>query len=109
MNKYLLLIALFFTCLSIHANIRLPALIGDHMVLQRDKLIPIWGYAKPGEAIQIKFVGKVYKIITDSTGRWSAKLYALKAGGPYKMVLSGENVITLNDILMGDVWICSGQ
>src|ERR1700761_3051308 len=109
MNKYLLLVVLNLVGLSTHANIKLPALIGDHMVLQRDKPIPIWGYAKPGEIIQIKFAGRAYQTITNTEGKWSTKLSPLKAGGPYKMVLSGENVITLNDILMGDVWICSGQ
>jgi len=95
--------------LTSRAAIKLPALVGDHMVLQRDKPINVWGYAKPAEAITITFAGKTFTATTDNNGKWAVKMAALKAGGPYQMVLRGENTITLNDILIGDVWICSGQ
>jgi len=95
--------------LTSRAAIRLPALVGNHMVLQRDKPINVWGYGKPGENVTISFAGKTYAIVTGNDGKWSVKLPAMKAGGPYQMTLKGENIITLNDILIGDVWICSGQ
>ncbi len=109
MNKYFTLIIAICCALASRAAIRLPALVGDHMVLQRDKPINVWGYAKPAEAVTITFAGKTYTATTGNEGKWAVKMTALKAGGPYQMVLTGENTITLNDILIGDVWICSGQ
>jgi sialate O-acetylesterase len=109
MNKCLILILAVCCIFTSRAAIRLPALVGDHMVLQRDKPINVWGFAKPAEAVTISFVGKSYTTTTGSNGKWLIKMPALKAGGPYQMVLTGENTITLNDILIGDVWICSGQ
>ncbi|WP_448697492.1 sialate O-acetylesterase [Mucilaginibacter sp. AW1-3] len=109
MNKYFVLAVAVCCVLTSRAAIKLPALVGDHMVLQRDKPIKVWGYAKPAEAITINFAGKTYTTTTSSNGKWLVKMQAIKAGGPYQMVLTGENTITLNDILIGDVWICSGQ
>ncbi|OCX54409.1 hypothetical protein BEL04_09170 [Mucilaginibacter sp. PPCGB 2223] len=109
MNKYIVLMIVICSALISQAAIRLPALVGDHMVLQRDKLINVWGYAKPGETVTITFVGKAYNVATGADGHWNTKLQPMKAGGPYQMILKGENTITLNDILIGDVWICSGQ
>jgi sialate O-acetylesterase len=109
MNKYWVLTFLLCCFFPANATIKLPALIGDHMVLQRDKPIPLWGYGKLGEQVTITFAGKTYKALTGSDGKWMVKTQPLKAGGPYQMVLNGENTITLNDILIGDVWICSGQ
>src|SRR5471030_532497 len=109
MNKYFILIISLCCALTSRAAIRLPALVGDHMVLQRDKPINVWGYARPAEAVTITFAGKTYTATTSDDGKWSAKMPALKSGGPYQMILTGENTITLNDILIGDVWICSGQ
>jgi len=109
MNKYFVLIIAICCALASRAAIRLPALVGDHMVLQRDKPINVWGYAKPAEAVSITFAGKTYTATTSNDGKWTVKIQALKAGGPYQMVLAGENTLTLNDILIGDVWICSGQ
>src|ERR1700759_1433839 len=104
MNKYFVLIIAVCCALTSRAAIRLPALVGDHMVLQRDKPINVWGYGKPGENVSINFMGKTCTAITGNDGKWAVKLQALKAGGPYQMVLTGENTITLNDILIGDVW-----
>jgi sialate O-acetylesterase len=109
MNKFFVLIMAICCALTSRAAIRLPALVGDHMVLQRDKPINVWGYAKPAEAVTIAFAGKTYTATTGDDSKWAVKMPALKAGGPYQMVLTGENTITLNDILIGDVWICSGQ
>lgn len=109
MRKCVLFVLLIGCCLSPKAKIRLPALVGNHMVLQRDKPIRVWGYAKAGEIVNINFAGVLYHTTTDTSGIWRVKLKALKAGGPYQMTLSGENNITLNDILIGDVWVCSGQ
>jgi sialate O-acetylesterase len=92
-----------------YCNVKLPALISDGMVLQRDNKINIWGWASKGEKITIKFIGKTYRTITDSDGRWKIVLPAIKAGGPYTMDIIGGNTVTLKNILIGDVWFCSGQ
>lgn len=102
------LIVLLF-CTVAHAQIRLPALVGNDMVLQRDQPIKIWGYASAGEDISISFAGKTTKAKTDDSGKWKAVLPALKAGGPYEITLTGKNQLVLKNILLGDVWLCSGQ
>jgi sialate O-acetylesterase len=98
-------------CSRINAQIKLPAVIRDSMILQRDKPIQIHGWYLPGEKIRIKFNNKTYKTTADvSNGSWSVTLGAMKAGGPYTMDISGlKEKIILKDIWIGDVWFCSGQ
>jgi sialate O-acetylesterase len=91
------------------SQVRLPRLVRDSMILQRDTKINIWGWAAKNEKINIKFNGKNYKSTTGDNGKWKIQLPAMKAGGPYTMEISGSNKIVLNDILIGDVWFCSGQ
>jgi sialate O-acetylesterase len=79
------------------------------MVLQRDTKLTIWGWAARGEKIIIKFNNKTFRTVTGVNGTWSVILPAMKAGGPYTMTISGENSFTIRDILIGDVWFCSGQ
>ncbi len=93
-----------------HATVRLPALVGSHMVLQRDRPVPVWGWAAPGEQVSVTFRGKTYPASApDASGRWQATLPALPAGGPYELTVKGQNTIVLTDVLMGDVWLASGQ
>ena len=94
---------------SIQAQITLPRLVRDSMILQRDTKLKIWGWATKGEEVKIKFNGKSAKAKTTGDGKWMALLPAMKAGGPYTMEITGKNKITLKDILIGDVWFCSGQ
>lgn len=93
------------------ATLRLPALVGSHMVLQRDRPLPLWGWAAPGEAVRITFRGHTYPASpADATGRWQATLPAQPAGGPYPLSVRGRTAsIKLTDILVGDVWLASGQ
>jgi sialate O-acetylesterase len=79
------------------------------MILQRDSKINIWGWAGKGENISINFNGKNFKTTTGADGKWLLQLPPTKTGGPYKMEISGKNKIILKDILIGDVWLCSGQ
>lgn len=88
------------------AKIKLPKLISDRMVLQRDTELKIWGWADQGEKVTVRFQGKFYDTNPDEEGRWSVILPALKAGGPFIMEI---NEIILRDILIGDVWLCGGQ
>lgn len=91
------------------AQIKLPALVRDSMVLQRDTKLNIWGWAAKGEKVSVKFNGKTARATTATDGKWMVQLPAMKAGGPYTMDITGSNKITLKEILIGDVWFCSGQ
>ncbi len=93
----------------VRANVKLPVLVSDGMVLQRDTKVIIWGWASPGEKVQVKFNKKTISAVTDSQGNWKVSLPPMKAGGPYTMEVKGNNTITINDIFIGDVWFCSGQ
>lgn len=92
------------------AKIQLPALFSSKMVLQRDKPLQIWGYGDRGEAVKVFFAGKQISAKTSENGIWKAIFPALPAGGPFKMTIEGDSdKIVLDDILMGDVWLCAGQ
>ncbi len=91
------------------SQVTLPRLVRDSMILQRDSKINIWGWASKNEKVKVKFNGKNYKTTTGQDGKWIIQLPPMKAGGPYTMEISGKNKILLNEILLGDVWFCSGQ
>ncbi|HEY0661493.1 MAG TPA: sialate O-acetylesterase [Lysobacter sp.] len=89
----------------------LHVLFQDHAVLQRDQPIRVWGQAQPGESVKIEFAGRRANAKVDASGHWEARLPALGAGGPYTLIASSARGAkqTANDVLMGDVWLCSGQ
>ena len=93
----------------LQAEVRLPRLVADGMVLQRNTPLKIWGWADPGEKVTLHFRQKRYSATADAEGNWQVALPQQAAGGPYKMEIRGENHIRLDDILIGDVWLCSGQ
>jgi sialate O-acetylesterase len=95
--------------LNATAQVRLPQLVSSGMVLQRDIPLTIWGWAGAGEKISLTFKGKKYHTTSDAKGSWNLILTPMHAGGPYKMELNASNHIVLEDILIGDVWFCSGQ
>lgn len=109
------LVALIFcfsfltNCKQTFAQVILPQLVRDSMVLQRDAKVKIWGWASPNEKIKIDFLKKKYKTVADTKGNWMIMLSPMKEGGPYTMKIDAKNHIVLNNILIGDVWICSGQ
>ena len=103
---FLIVLAAILTAQSISASIRLPQLISHGMVLQRDTELKIWGWADSGEKITVRFLGKYYDTVADNNGDWFVMLPPQKHGGPYIMEI---NEITIRDILIGDVWLCSGQ
>jgi sialate O-acetylesterase len=107
--KTLIIALLFFQTSAVIGQIRLPKLISDGIILQRNEKVKIWGWASPKEKIKLEFKSKTYSTETDEKGNWAIILPAQKAGGPYEMVLKASNKITIKDILFGDVWICSGQ
>jgi sialate O-acetylesterase len=107
--KKLLLLFLFLMSFSLHANVQLPKIFGDHMVLQRDKAIVVWGWADPMEKITITFNKQSKNVTAAKDGSWKISLSAEPAGGPYSLTVKGKNAITISDVLVGDVWVCSGQ
>jgi sialate O-acetylesterase len=96
-------------CQSAFCNVRLPRLVSDNMVLQRDTAVKIWGWADKGENITVTFNDKTYTTTADKDGKWMLSLSPSKAGGPYNMEIKAENEIILKNVLIGDVWVCSGQ
>ncbi len=97
---------------NINSKLKLPRIIGDGMVLQRNANVKVWGWASPGEAVTVRFIGKVYHTSADDSGEWFVKLESAEAGGPYNMdieTVESLEKITVKNILMGDVWLCSGQ
>jgi len=97
-----------FSCFPLYGAVRLPQLVGTGMVLQRNARINIWGWAAAGEKVSISFRGN-YHTVADKNGEWKIVLPAMKPGGPYIMDIRASNHLVLNDILIGDVWFCSGQ
>ncbi len=94
----------------LHANVKLPALFSDHIVLQRGKPVAVWGWADPGEEVTVKFGDQSKKATADQDGAWGVKLDELKASSePAELRIKGKNEIVLQDVLVGEVWICSGQ
>ena len=106
MKKFLLLAVILLTASFAEAEISLPQLFQSGMVLQRGKTIPIWGKATPGELVTVRFNKKQYATTADTNGNWRIKLPKMKAGGPYTLTV-GNQVLT--NILIGDVWLLSGQ
>ena len=109
MRKALLLFFTLILSITAKAQIKLPEIVSNGMVLQREEPINIWGWAAPNEKVIVRFNNKKYKTITAKNGVWKVTLSPIKAGGPYSMEIEGSNKIILNDILVGDVWLCSGQ
>jgi len=92
------------------AEVRLPKIFGDHMVLQQGKPIPVWGWAATGEQVTVTLAGETAQATADQLGKWKAVLPPLKGNGPMEMKVEGKsNVVTFTDVLLGEVWVCSGQ
>lgn len=108
MKKYLVIIFLAFGG-YVNANVKMPLLFNDGMVLQRNKPISVWGLADANEKIEIRFNKQMIKTKADKSGKWIIHLKPEMAGGPYIMDIKGKNSITIKDILVGEVWLCSGQ
>lgn len=97
------------TALTCWADPVLPTLFTDHMVLQQGRKIHVWGKDDPGEKLTVTLAGANANVITDADGRWSADLPAMSAGGPFTLIVGGKKQITIRDVMIGEVWIASGQ
>jgi sialate O-acetylesterase len=110
----ILLAILFLFCFSpllLSAKIILPSFFGDNMVLQQKTEAAIWGWAKPNSSVQLtsSWNKKKYSVTADAAGKWKLKISTPDAGGPYQITISDGEAITLKNILIGEVWLCSGQ
>ena len=101
--------ALVLLAAAAPAAVRLPQVFGDHMVLQRDAPIVVWGWADAGEEVAVTLAGRTATAAADAAGGWKVTLPSLPAGGPFEMTVAGKNRITMADVLVGEVWLCSGQ
>jgi sialate O-acetylesterase len=107
--KPLFILFTLLVATPVFANVRVPALIGDNMVLQRDRKIRIWGWADPNERVTVAIGKDQTSAVTDSSGRWQALVGPLKTGDPLELKITGNNTLTFKNILVGEVWVCSGQ
>ncbi|HEV3470809.1 MAG TPA: sialate O-acetylesterase [Pyrinomonadaceae bacterium] len=109
----LLLLALGFFLIATpqraRAEVRTPSLIGENMVLQQGRRVRLWGTASPGERVTARLAGRAARATADRQGRWQLFLGPLRAGGPHVLTISGRNRLTYGNVLVGEVWVCSGQ
>jgi len=107
----LMLIPVLFIVFSMSAtaDVKLPYILSDNMVLQRGLPLNVWGWANPGERVSVAFNDQKVTVRATKDGKWKALLKPLTAGGPHEMTIRGKNTIVLKNILVGDVWVCGGQ
>ena len=112
-KKYLLIgiISIFVFTTTSHADVILPFIFANNMVFQRGTKIPVWGWVDKGEKVTVNFAGQILKTITgDENGKWMVNLDPMPVNkNPQSLTISGKNTITISNVLVGDVWICSGQ
>lgn len=112
MKKQIIVLTLVcLAALASTANVRLPNIIGSHMVLQQKSKIKLWGWASPGEKISIKvgWDNTAYQTQATNDAKWLTEINTPEAGGSYSIILQGNNTIKLEDVLIGEVWVCGGQ
>lgn len=109
-TKKILSVAAFAFCGLLAADVKPALVFQNHMVLQRDKEVPVWGTADPGENVTVEFAGQKLSNTADAQGKWMVKLAPLKTSATgAKMTISGKNKLELDDLLVGEVWLASGQ
>lgn len=111
MKRIAILFFLAIVTLQARSDVRLPAVFGSHMVLQQNKTVAIWGWASPGEVVKItgSWNNKTVEIKTGRGAKWKTELETASAGGPYTVRIEGNNTIELENVMLGEVWLCSGQ
>jgi sialate O-acetylesterase len=103
------LTAAIFCTAEARADVKLPTVISDHMVLQQETPATVWGWAAPGEKVSASFAGKTAEVVADAAGKWRVKLEDLHAGTAGDLVVKGKNTLTVKDVIVGEVWLASGQ
>lgn len=104
-----LVLLFLFRAADARAELKLPAVFSDHMVLQKDAAVPVWGWADPGESVSVSIAGQTKYAVADNSGQWSVKLDKLTANAPVTLTVKGKNTIMIQDVLAGEVWLASGQ
>jgi sialate O-acetylesterase len=98
----------FFSSVAL-ADVRLPAIFADHMVIQRGAAVPVWGWADPGEAVTVVIAGQSLKTTAGADGKWMVRLTPIQISDPLRMTVTGKNTLNVEDVLAGEVWLLSGQ
>lgn len=110
MRSLLSTLILFCVCLFANAQVKTARVFGDHMVLQRNQPVPVWGTAGKGEKVTVRFNGQSASAKTDTRGNWKVVFQPMKEGGPYTMeITGGKETLQYSDVMLGEVWLCSGQ
>jgi sialate O-acetylesterase len=109
MKKTALPVILALLAATVRAEVHLSAVFGEHMVLQRDRPLRVWGRATAGQTLTVELGGRIGTARVDANGNWRAQLAPLPAGGPYRLIVKGDQTVVLNDVLIGDVWLLGGQ
>jgi len=99
----------FLFAVSAQAEVKLPPIFSDHAVLQQGVLVPVWGTAAAGEKVTVSLNGQSQTAMAGADGKWIVRLTGLQAGGPFEMTVAGQNTLTIKDVLVGEVWLGSGQ
>ncbi|MCE7064824.1 sialate O-acetylesterase [Dyadobacter sp. CY326] len=108
--KRFVIVLFFFAHTSLFAQVKFARLFSDHVVLQRQKPIPVWGWAKAGEKVNVTLGSQTVQGKADASGKWSVRFNAMEAGGPHVLKVAAKSgQLTVNDVLIGEVWLCSGQ
>ena len=109
-RSLLALLSLFLTPITLLADIKLPGIFTDHMVLQREATVTLWGWAAPSEEVTVSFAGQQVKMAADASGAWKVLLAPMPASTESRVLtVSGKNTLSITDVLVGEVWLCSGQ
>jgi sialate O-acetylesterase len=106
---FLLLMVVTVSVLSVDAKVRVASIFSSNMVLQRDIPVPVWGWASPEETVSVDFNTQRLSTTADSTGKWRAAFSPMAAGGPFSMTVKGSNTVRFDNVMIGEVWIASGQ
>ena len=109
LQGFLVLVLIAVPLSAALADVKLPAMFSDNMVLQRDMAIRVWGWAEPGERVTVKLADHEATATAGEAGKWLIRLGETPAGGPFEMTVAGKNTLTLKGVLVGEVWICCGQ
>lgn len=111
MKKSIVFPVLLFLSVALKANIRLPNIINNNMVLQQQSTVKLWGWAGPNEKVYVttSWNNKLDSVVTTRDANWMLTVQTPAGGGPYTITLKGENTIVLNNVLIGEVWVCAGQ
>ncbi len=109
-RKYILtIVVLLIACCDLNASVKINSMFSSDMVLQRNAVVPVWGTAAPSESVSVEINGQIQRTKTSDDGKWNILLQPMMEGGPFILTVTGMNVIQLHNVMVGEVWICSGQ